>query len=332
MQTTESDDVRVFELDHPIPICESVSPVSSYRFHSMSEAEFGAYVQRLERFAEETIDAAEAAAGIPVTMAVAHHSFLNPLVLSSINRRRQEAGRPRFRLLCFVHGTALKMFAHEKAGIDPDYPSRFLPIMTDAGVFEPDGEVDLCAAISAEQLGKFSDVFADYPAERTLLSPNGYADDIFVTGPSGAGARAELLSELQLVDSPVASAPSSIDPDVDRLIVFTGKFADWKRLDALLEAAKAHESDDRLGRVATVIIGSGPDDAIAHYHGLAYDQLGLRRTYFLGPQPQADIARIYAAADLGVYPSRNEPFGLVFIECMACGTPVVGADSGGHRD
>lgn len=332
VQTTESDDVRVFELDHPIPICESVSPVSSYRFHSMSDAEFDAYVDRLERFAEEALDAAEAAVGIPVTMAVAHHSFLNPLVLSRINRRRREHGRPRFKLLCFVHGTALKMFAHEQAGIDPDYPMRFLSVMNEAGVFEPDGEVDLCAAISAEQLGKFSDVFSRYPSERTLLSPNGYADDIFAPGPSGADARTTLLSELKPISSPVASAPSTIDPDVDRLIVFTGKFADWKRLDALLRAAKAYESDDGLGRVATVIIGSGPDDAIAEYHGLAYDELGLQRTYFLGPQPQADIARINSAADLGVYPSRNEPFGLVFIECMACGTPVVGADSGGPRD
>jgi hypothetical protein len=36
-------DVRVFALDHDIPICESISPVSSYRWHAMSEAEVGAY-------------------------------------------------------------------------------------------------------------------------------------------------------------------------------------------------------------------------------------------------------------------------------------------------
>ncbi|MGH3605025.1 MAG: glycosyltransferase, partial [Pseudonocardiaceae bacterium] len=37
-------------------------------------------------------------------------------------------------------------------------------------------------------------------------------------------------------------------------------------------------------------------------------------------------------ADVGCFPSYREPFGLVFIECMACGTPVIGADSGGPRD
>ena len=35
---------------------------------------------------------------------------------------------------------------------------------------------------------------------------------------------------------------------------------------------------------------------------------------------------------MGVFPSYREPFGLVFVECMACGTPVIGADSGGPRD
>ena len=65
---------------------------------------------------------------------------------------------------------------------------------------------------------------------------------------------------------------------------------------------------------------------------LAHDELRLARTHFLGPQPQSEIARLNAIADVGVYPSRNEPFGLVFIECMACGTPVIGADSGGPRD
>ena len=37
-QRFEDEDVHVFPLEHDIPICESVSPVSSYRWHSMSEA------------------------------------------------------------------------------------------------------------------------------------------------------------------------------------------------------------------------------------------------------------------------------------------------------
>ena len=34
-------------------------------------------------------------------------------------------------------------------------------------------------------------------------------------------------------------------------------------------------------------------------------------------------------ADLGVFPTKIEAFGLVFLECMACGTPVIGTAAGG---
>lgn len=328
-QSSSDPKVRILELDHEVPICESISPVSSYRFHSMSDAEFDAYVDKLKRFTADAIDAAEAAEGIPVSVAIAHHSFLNPLILTRINAERETAGRPRFKLLCFVHGTALKMFAHEQAGIDPEYPLRFLPMMREAGVFEPGGGVDICAAISEEQIGKFLDVFGDYPADQIVLSPNGYSSVSFRPNPEAFQNRKTLLADVELVDSPAAGAPTAINSDVDHCIVFCGKFADWKRLDALLHAASRYESESR---VATLIIGSGPDDSVEHYHNMAYGDLGLKSTYFLGARPHPEIAAFNAMADIGVYPSRNEPFGLVFIECMACGTPVIGADSGGPRD
>ena len=41
---------------------------------------------------------------------------------------------------------------------------------------------------------------------------------------------------------------------------------------------------------------------------------------------------IVAMAELGCFPSFKEPFGLVFVECMACKTPVIGANSGGPKD
>lgn len=338
VQTSNDPTVRILELDHEVPICESISPVSSYRFHSMSEGQFDAYHRRLRHFTEEAIDAAEEAEGVPVSIAVAHHSFLNPLILSEINADRVAKGRPRFRLLCFVHGTALKMFAHEKAGLDPEYPRRFLPMMEQAGVFAPEGGVDVCAAISGEQVGRFLDVFPEFPRSQMVLSPNGYSSESFKPDPDAHRNRRQLLAATTPAESPSAAAPTSIEPDFDHCLVFCGKFADWKRLDALLEAVARLEGGSPgidgtgLGTTATLIIGSGPDEAVAEHHRLAYDRLGLKRTYFLGARPHAEIARFNAMADLGVYPSRNEPFGLVFIECMACGTPVVGADSGGPRD
>jgi glycosyltransferase involved in cell wall biosynthesis len=115
----------------------------------------------------------------------------------------------------------------------------------------------------------------------------------------------------------------------DAVVAFCGKFADWKRLDALLRAAASYEQEDR--RIVTLVIGSGPHEDKVRMHDLAAE-LGLRRTYFLGPRPQDELATLFNCADVGCFPSYREPFGLVFIECMACGTPVIGADSGGPRD
>jgi glycosyltransferase involved in cell wall biosynthesis len=52
----------------------------------------------------------------------------------------------------------------------------------------------------------------------------------------------------------------------------------------------------------------------------------LRQRYpdvvWLGVLPRPELARIYAAADVFVFPSKSETFGLVMLEAMACGTPV----------
>merc|ERR1712066_107174 len=61
-------------------------------------------------------------------------------------------------------------------------------------------------------------------------------------------------------------------------------------------------------------------------------QLGLTGTFLLGARGQDELAEIFTVSSLGCFPSFKEPFGLVFVECMACKTPVIGANSGGPKD
>merc|ERR1712217_599402 len=77
--------------------------------------------------------------------------------------------------------------------------------------------------------------------------------------------------------------------------------------------------------------GTGPAEEMKKLTDLA-TKLGLKNTYFLGPRGQDILAEIYTVSNLGVFPSFKEPFGLVFVECMACKTPVIGANSGGPKD
>merc|ERR1719456_1819295 len=62
-------DYKVFELDHPIPICESASPNSSKRWHGMDEKEFSDYCTRLENEVEAFMEKTEADCGDNYTMA-----------------------------------------------------------------------------------------------------------------------------------------------------------------------------------------------------------------------------------------------------------------------
>lgn len=337
-QRFEQDDVRVFALDHDIPICESISPVSSYRWHGMSEDEVSAYRARLTEEVKDWMAEIEGRRGERFQLAIAHHTFLNPVVMRDVIRARMAEGLARIPLLCFAHGTALKMYANERRGDRADeFPLRFLPMIEQERIFaygDPAGSVDLAAAISTQQIDALVDIFPSFSRERVVLSPNGYNQAVFRPPSPRPETPADRLAMLDgFTTQPYEGsphAPRRIEGDIDAIVVFCGKFADWKRLDALLHAASIYERSSP--RLATLIVGSGPHEDQRRMQTLALDQLGLERTFFLGPRNQEELATLFAAADVGCFPSKNEPFGLVFIECMACGTPVIGANSGGPRD
>ena len=75
------------------------------------------------------------------------------------------------------------------------------------------------------------------------------------------------------------------------------------------------------------VVGGGP--GLEHHRGLAR-RLGLgEEVRFLGTIPEREAVREeYRRADVFCLPSRQEGFGLAFLEAMACGLPVVGAAAG----
>ena len=97
--------------------------------------------------------------------------------------------------------------------------------------------------------------------------------------------------------------------------LYVGRVAVEKNLEAFLKT-------DQPG--TKVIVGDGPalSDLKARYP----------QAKFLGKRSGDDLARCYAGADVFVFPSKTDTFGLVMIEALACGTPVAAYPVPGPRD
>lgn len=62
------------------------------------------------------------------------------------------------------------------------------------------------------------------------------------------------------------------------------------------------------------------------------EKLELKNVVFLGDQTQENLRKIYSISDVCAVPSREEAFGLVALEAIACGVPVVASNQGGIPD
>lgn len=94
--------------------------------------------------------------------------------------------------------------------------------------------------------------------------------------------------------------------------------------------------DDAVRAVATLpgtsldVVGRGDDAYAARLRALAGELGAAHRVELRGPVPRAALADVYAGADAVLFPvTWAEPFGLVPLEAMACGTPVVATGTGG---
>lgn len=179
---------------------------------------------------------------------------------------------------------------------------------------------DKIIVISEAQREKFSSLFP-FASDKVVLLENGYDPKTFFVDKEANKNIISTLTSNQTSDG-------KIDLDFTNLILFVGKFADFKGIDSLLSAAKIYETElaKQGKKPLTLIVGSG---ALGEKLEKQLEQLGLKNTHFVGRQGHEVIRKLQNLSDVSLIPSRDEPFGLVVIEGTACGHPVIGSNSGG---
>jgi len=113
-----------------------------------------------------------------------------------------------------------------------------------------------------------------------------------------------------------------------KLVLFVGKLAHFKGVDILIEALRLYE-EESPGEITSIIAGDG--ELATALKKQAADG-NLKDLHFLGHLDSTQLRELYSTADVSLVPSRREPFGLVAIEALACGCPVIATNQGGLTD
>ena len=160
-------------------------------------------------------------------------------------------------------------------------------------------------------------------ADVVLAVSNALRHEIIATGVQGISAKTKLCWNSVDIDKFSSKENDSFKKEnklEDKpIVLFVGNLIKRKNVDSLLEAKKISSGDYYL-----VIVGDGPE-----FKKLAkkVEDENIRDVIFTGSRN--DVENIIPSCDMLVLPSFSESFGLVLIEALACGKPVIGSDVGG---
>ena len=160
-------------------------------------------------------------------------------------------------------------------------------------------------------------------ADVVLAVSNALRHEIIATGVEGIASKTRL--SWNSVDINKFSAKENTTfKEENRLedkpiVLFVGNLIKRKNVESLLEAKKIANSDYYL-----VIVGDGP---LFKKLNNKVEEENIRDVIFTGARD--DVENIIPSCDVLVLPSFSESFGLVLIEALACGKPVIGSNVGG---
>ncbi len=191
-------------------------------------------------------------------------------------------------------------------------------------------------AVEQQILEQAHCVVATSPQEQadleTLVSRNGKIDII----PCGTD-----VSTFRLISKTEARKQLGISAK-EKVVLYVGRFDKRKGIETLVRATgelrtqlEQGEEIDPQHLKLLVVGGSDPHEADGserrRIESIVTELDLTANTQFVGMVGHDRLALYYTAADVCVVPSHYEPFGLVAIEAMACGTPVVASDVGGLK-
>jgi len=123
-------------------------------------------------------------------------------------------------------------------------------------------------------------------------------------------------------------------PPCDHVLLYVGRIEPLKGIDTLIEAIAIMRQQDVF--VCLSVIGGNPEDSqqapseeLERLKALCEKYNLQDLVAFLGRRSQDTLPYYYSAAQAVVMPSHYESFGMVALEAMACGTPVVASQVGG---